>query len=227
MTGVGPDGGQYQGDECRQAQPTHAAAYWRKQGLVEHEDDQVQTESGPDAPGKQEEGGSGFVCVTPDAVPKETVDARQLKPVIERKQYSGNGGIPEQVSDDHLHVTELLVSDPSGDGKEGHATEAGADHAKGHGPPWTAASAKGEIGHGVPPARAVPDPQQQSEIGDDGSCSQDVHAHAGKLSRHGHNSWNGRPALLLPVRFMDDRRQAAGDVWRLVRRRPQCGKKER
>ena len=80
--------------------------------FLQNKDHQIEAECGSDAAGQEKEGGPRLVCVGPDSVAEEPVNAGQLQPVVEGEQDGHDDRVADEVAEHHLHVPELLIVPP-------------------------------------------------------------------------------------------------------------------
>lgn len=72
------------------------------------------------------------MAVFPEALLEITVNRYDIEPVIERNQNISNYKIPEQVSENNLHIAKLGTLHPSGNGNKRNSRKRCADHTKSH-----------------------------------------------------------------------------------------------
>ena len=106
-----------------------------------------------------------------------------LRRVVEGEQDADDRGVAQQVAHDHLHVSKLLVTHPAGYGQKGDPAQAGSHHAKGNGPPGAAPAADRKVGHGIAFSGTLANPQEQTEVSQDGQSGPPFNMHGAKLQR--------------------------------------------
>ena len=151
LEGVGPDDGldaagegveQDDGYEDHRRYPEGYAPGGEDE-LVEHEDHQVHAKRGAEEARDDEKEGSGALAAQAEALGEVGVDGGEVELVVQRQKDQGDGGVAEDITEDHRHVEPLVGQHVAWDGHEGDAGERGTDHAVGHhGPGRLAAGAE-------------------------------------------------------------------------------------
>ena len=175
LEGVGPDDGldaagegveQDDGYEDHRRYP-EGYAPGGEDKLVEHEDHQVHAQRGAEEARDDEEEGAGALAAEAKALGEVGVDGGEVELVVQRQEDQGDGGVAEDIAEDHRHVEPLVDQHVAGDRHESDARERGPDHAVCHHGPGRLASGteEGLVALGAAPPGEPHNEEKQQRVG--------------------------------------------------------------